>query len=155
MDTPSLDHLFLIWTPTERNLALEYDYLNLAIEAIAMIQFSEEIALPEASLIQYEDIDPFDLTDIRIGLLMIYSGRGLTKERPFVQLGIHAMNVLMMIFGYKLVIQRIEEKKPEGIIDCLNYQNKDGKNIVLFNLVANDHEPSNSYHFDFSKLSDN
>ncbi|HRH34270.1 MAG TPA: hypothetical protein PKY12_04390, partial [Catalimonadaceae bacterium] len=46
----------------------------MAIEAIAMIQFSEEIALPEASLIQYEDIDPFDLTDIRIGLLMIYSG---------------------------------------------------------------------------------
>jgi len=146
-NNPNSDHLHRLLTTEELSLAKKYNYFNLLEEAVNFLHWGE-LYFNEESLVDLDELDFDEQLNIRKACIQMVQGKGLSIERPFMDLGISGFNLFLRFMGYSPVIQYLVKSTKDGIYDKIEFRNKSGKEIVLFNFVMKEvSEP-----FDFKGL---
>ena len=133
-----LNHLKILFTSEEMELAIDNEYFMLAEKATDFLCFSRSLYYDQESLVDLDKIDSSQILLLRIGCVQFISGNGLTAKRPFLNLGMDGFCFLMKFLGFKFKQQSIESSSPDGIIDKVVLQDKTGNEITLYNFLQED-----------------
>ncbi len=133
-----LNHLKILFTSEEMELAIDNEYFMLAEKATDFLCLSRTLYFDQESLVDLDKIEDSELLLLRIGCVQFISGNGLTAKRPFLNLGMDGICFLMKFLGFKFKQQFIESSLPDGIIDKVAFQDKTGNEITLYNFLQQD-----------------
>ena len=123
-NNPYSDHLHNLQTTEELTLANEYNYFRLLDKAVNFLQWGE-LYFDEESLLDLDDLDFDQNLNLRTASIQMIQGKGLSIERPFIDLGISGFNLFLRFLGYSPVIQYLVKNSKDGIYDKIEFQNKE------------------------------